>query len=71
VITNKLASKAQTTIPRPVRAALKLRGGDVIDYRIEGGKVLLSKAIEEAEDNPFVLFEEWDGGEDRKAYAAL
>jgi antitoxin PrlF len=28
MITSRLTSKAQTTIPQAVRAALKLRGGD-------------------------------------------
>jgi len=28
MITSKLTSKAQTTIPQPVRAALQLREGD-------------------------------------------
>jgi antitoxin PrlF len=29
VITSKLTSKAQTTIPQPVRQALRVREGDV------------------------------------------
>jgi antitoxin PrlF len=29
VITSKLTSKARTTIPQPIRAALRLREGDV------------------------------------------
>ncbi len=56
MITSKLTSKAQTTIPQPVRIALHLREGDEIAYRIEDGRVLLSKATQEAEEDPFVLF---------------
>ena len=39
MITSKLTSKAQTTIPQPVRIALHLREGDEIVYRIEDGLV--------------------------------
>nr|WP_245408976.1 type II toxin-antitoxin system PrlF family antitoxin [Rhizobium wuzhouense] len=35
MITSKLSSKAQTTIPQAVRAALRLKEGDVIAYAIE------------------------------------
>jgi antitoxin PrlF len=71
MITSKLTSKAQTTIPQPVRIALHLREGDAIAYRIEDGRVLLSKATQEAEEDPFVLFSEWDSEADRRAYGQL
>ncbi len=32
MITNKLTTKAQTTIPQPVRAALHLETGDALAY---------------------------------------
>ena len=41
MITSRLTSKAQTTIPQPVRAALKLQDGDELIYEIEGNRVLL------------------------------
>ncbi|MBU2810986.1 transcriptional regulator [Acidithiobacillus thiooxidans] len=71
MITSKLTSKAQTTIPQPVRVALHLREGDAIAYRIEDGRVILSKATQEAEEDPFVLFSEWDSEADRRAYGQL
>ena len=71
MITSKLTSKAQTTIPQPVRIALHLREGDAIAYRIEDGRVILSKATQEAEEDPFVLFSEWDSEADRRAYGQL
>lgn len=71
VITSKMTSKAQTTIPQPVRAALKLREGDEIAYRIEDGRVILTKAEPATADDPFATFSEWDGDADRKAYAKL
>jgi len=71
MITSKLTSKAQTTIPQPVRAALRLRVGDEIEYAIEGDRVVLTKAGSEASEDPFGTFSEWDGEADREAYGDL
>ena len=71
MITSKLTSKAQTTIPQPVRAALKLREGDELVYQIEPDRVILTKAGKGAGDDPFRSFEEWDSEADRKAYGKL
>ena len=73
MITSKLTSKAQTTIPQPVRAALHLKEGDEIAYHIEAdGRVMLTRAhtVPPTED-PFATFTEWDSEADRKAYANL
>ena len=73
MITSKLTSKAQTTIPQPVRAALQLKDGDTIRYTIEAnGRVTISRDPEaEVVDDPFATFTEWDGEADGKAYAGL
>ena len=72
MITSKLTSKAQTTIPQPVRSALHLVEGDHIEYKIEGEKVILVKhAAETSGDNPFATFEEWNSEADRRAYGDL
>lgn len=71
MIKSRLTSKAQTTIPRPVRAALRLRVGDEIAYEIEGDRAILSKASPTALDDPFVTFSEWNSEADRKGYADL
>ncbi len=71
MITSKLSSKAQTTIPQPVRAALKLREGDELVYHIEADRVILTKAGKGASDDPFRSFEEWDSDADRKGYGTL
>jgi antitoxin PrlF len=63
MITSKLTSKAQTTIPQPVRAALRLVEGDQLAYEIDGGRVILTKVIEPGAEDPFAA--------DRKAYAKL
>lgn len=71
MLTSKLTAKAQTTIPQPVRIALRLRPGDELLYQIEEGRVLLTKASRVAADDPFRTFSEWDSEADRKAYAKL
>jgi len=71
MITSKLTSKAQTTIPQPVRAALKLREGDEIAYEIEAGRVILTRARKDQRDDPFRTFEEWNSDADKKAYGKL
>ena len=71
MITSKLTSKAQTTIPQPVRAALKVRQGDALAYTIEGNRVILTKASQAGRDDPFATFDEWDTENDRRAYAKL
>jgi antitoxin PrlF len=72
VITSKLTSKAQTTIPQPIRAALRLREGDKLVYEIQGDRVVLSKAQQIRDgDDSFRTFNEWDSAADRKAYGSL
>jgi antitoxin PrlF len=63
MITSKITRKARTTIPRPVREALGLREGDELDYRIERGQVILTKAARMLD--PFVTFGEWASENDR------
>ena len=71
MITSKLTSKAQTTIPAPVRAALRLKAGDELVYNIKGERVILTKAGRGPLDDPFAAFDEWDSEADRQAYADL
>jgi antitoxin PrlF len=71
MITSKLTSKAQTTVPQPVRAALRLKAGDELVYTIEGDRVMLAKAAAPPADDPFACFSEWDSEADRRAYADL
>jgi antitoxin PrlF len=69
MIQSRITSKAQTTIPAPVRKALGLKDGDLVEYRIEGGRVILTRA--EPADDPFATFTEWDSPEDTAGYANL
>ena len=75
MITSKLTSKAQTTIPQPVRAALGVKAGDELSYQIEEGRVVLTgvpvqrNRADQPIDDPFATFIEWDSEADRKAFA--
>lgn len=72
MITSKLTSKAQTTIPQAVRAALLLREGDEIAYAIEEGRVILTRLRSDTvADDPFATFSEWSSPADVEAYAGL
>lgn len=72
MITSKLTSKAQTTIPQPVRTALRLQEGDELLYEIDGERVVLSRVKRDgAGDEPFRAFHEWESAADREAYGKL
>ena len=72
MIVSKLTSKSQTTIPQSVRRALDLRPGDVLEYEITNGQVLLTKARNNNKtDDPFRTFNEWSSKADEQAYADL
>ena len=64
---SKILVKGQTTIPAPVREALRLRSGDFIQYSLEDGKVMLQKF---SLDDVLYLksmekhLSEWEGEED-------
>ena len=72
MIVSKLTSKAQTTIPQPIRVALGLQPGDELSYEIVDGRVILNKVQRGATtDDPFRTFEEWRSEADTRAYADL
>jgi antitoxin PrlF len=71
MIKSKLTTKAQTTIPQPVRDALRLKVGDEIVYRIDGERAILTRAPSGDVDDPFATFSEWDSEADRTGYASL
>ncbi len=72
MITSKLTTKAQTTIPQPVRAALHLQPGDELIYKIDEQRVILTKASRGGKtDDPFRTFSEWNSEADTKAYGKL
>ena len=72
MIKSRLTSKAQTTIPQPVRAALHLSEGDELAYAIEADRVVLTRAQPaRMADDPFRCFSEWESAADTVSYAGL
>lgn len=71
-VTSRLGVKAQTVVPKEVRAALGVGPGDQIGYTIQNGRVILS-AIKRppAQDDPFACFDEWSSEADTEGYASL
>lgn len=61
MIQSRITSKAQTTIPRAVRAALGVKEGDILAYEIEDGRVIMRRAQPSLDpfENPFAMFTEW------------
>lgn len=72
MITSKLTSKAQTTIPRAVRAALRLEEGDELLYEIVDRRVIVTKVLrDKVPDDRFGTFDEWHSKADEQAYGDL
>lgn len=73
MIHSRITAKAQTTIPRAVRAALGVETGDALSYEIDGDRVILRRVASAVDpfDNPFALFTEWASEADCKAFDNL
>ena len=72
MITSKLTTKAQTTVPQPVRAALGLKVGDLLWYELLNGQVILRKSpATPVKDDAFGAFDEWRLPADEEAYGQL
>lgn len=72
--TSKLTSKFQATVPTPVRAALRLKAGDLISFEVQGDQVRLRRAS--PLDVAFAqalegTLTEWSSAEDDEAFKAL
>lgn len=77
MITSRLTSKSQTTVPQPVRSALGVGPGDELGYVIEDGRVLLTKVARPERrrgvplEDPFAAFSEWESAVDEEDFAGL
>jgi antitoxin PrlF len=61
MIESRITSKAQVTLPKAVRSALRVRSGDRLLWEIEEGRAILTRAGAE-EDLPvsnFAALTEW------------
>jgi antitoxin PrlF len=72
MLTSRITSKGQTTVPREVREKLSLRPGDAVVYVEENGRILLMKQPKrEPVDDPFASFSEWNSPADESGYGEL
>jgi len=74
MLTSKISSKSQITLPAEVRAKLGLAPGDRIVYEIEGNEVRVSKlAPFDAEFHKALesTLSEWNSAEDEEAFSDL
>lgn len=71
VLLSKLTSKAQTVIPREIRARLDLKPGDVVRYRATDSGIVIDKLPPQGDDDALASFSEWSSSADDRAYADL
>lgn len=71
MITSRLSRRGRTTIPRPIRDALRLVEGDTLAYDIVDGVVVVWRLPRPVAGEPFTCFGEWADEADRTAYAEL
>jgi antitoxin PrlF len=72
LITSKLTSKAQTTIPQAVRRHLGLKPGDLIGFVIEGERIVLTRPLAAAAQRAALpVFAEWESDADQRSYDRL
>lgn len=71
---SRITARGQTTIPRRIRDAAKLRPGDVIAFQVEGEHLLVRKVTGRQDDYLQALSEvmsEWSSPEDDEAWRDL
>lgn len=71
----KISAKGQTTIPAPIRAALRLSPGDLIAWELTDDGTALVHPVQTHEDEYLRALEgtlsEWASPADEQAYGAL
>jgi antitoxin PrlF len=70
-VTAKLSSKSQTVLPKPVRDKLGVGPGDLVEFEIREGDVLIRRAAKTDQIDPFAVFHEWASEADENAFADL
>ncbi|WEK40371.1 MAG: transcriptional regulator [Candidatus Brevundimonas colombiensis] len=69
MITSRVTSEGEITIPLEIGEASTLRVGDEIRHDMQGDKSVPTKAMRVSE--PFAVFEEWQSEADHIAYVEL
>jgi antitoxin PrlF len=67
----KLSTKSQTVIPKQVRDKLGVGPGDLVEFEIRDGEVLIRRAPATDRVDPFAVFHEWSSEADEEAFADL
>jgi antitoxin PrlF len=67
----RLSTKSQTVIPKPVRDKLEVGPGDLVEFEIRDGEVLIRRAPATDRVDPFAVFHEWSSAADEEAFADL
>ena len=71
---SRISTRGQTTIPKRIRDAAKLRAGDVIAFQVEGEHLIVRKVTGRQDDYLQALSEvmsEWSSPEDDEAWRDL
>ncbi len=71
ILLSKLTSKAQTVIPREIRAKLDLKPGDVVRYRQTDAGVIIDKLPPQSDEDSLASFSEWASSADDRAFGEL
>jgi antitoxin PrlF len=60
MIHSRITTKAQVTVPRPVRTALGIEPGDALVWQLEGNRVIVTRAVSRPDPiDPLATFTEW------------
>ena len=67
----KLSTKSQAVIPKPVRDKLGVGPGDLVEFEIRDGEVVIRRAAAAGRIDPCAVFHEWASEADEDAFADL
>ena len=74
MLTSKISSKGQVTLPKQVRESLGATTGDLVTYELDGDRVILARLapFDQAFHSALsTTLSEWDSAEDNEAFGDL
>ncbi len=74
MFTSRVSSKGRITIPKPLRRRLGLSSGDVVEYQLDGPRVIVTRRASidsEWASAISATVGEWDSPEDDNAFRDL